>query len=228
MKNITGHFEGTGSIIYLCIGFVPDWVKVWNLEATNPAWDEWNEGMMRCDLYSEGLRFYQDTAIKIAELAAGAGIIPYYGGEMLTSTMAGTVTYGEGEYLKRDKKDYRYGGDDGDATSDDIDTWTLYSGYTGHFNEDVTGTYIGEGSEIWIDGKRYMIQSLSAGAGEATNEVTLSHTGVPSGNVEYIGGKWGYKPMIAGETTLAGFACADATVNADGEICAFSAGQWGQ
>jgi len=227
MKTITGNFNGTGADLYLCIGFIPDWVKVWNLEGTQQILLDWNIQMMRTADVSEGLQFTA-ADVTAAACTAGGGVIPYYGGTLLTSTLAGTVTYGEGVFLKRDDKDYRYGGDDGDATSEDIDTWTLYSAYTGHFNEDITGTYIGEGSEIVIDGKRYMIQVCAGAAGETDGEVTLSHTGVPSGNVEYIGGMYKYKPMIAGEVAKDGFLLANTTINVDDAICGFAAGTWSQ
>lgn len=225
MKQISGSFNGTGADLVVCLGFVPDFVELFNLEGTQFLSLKWNIEMMRSAEISEGVQF-SGADVAASALTAGAGIIPYNGGEILTATTAGTVTYGEGSYLKRDKTDYRYGAQD--AVADDIDTWTLDSGYTGHFNEDVTGTYIGEGSEIWIDGKRYFIQSLTAGQGEASTEVTLSHTGVPSGKVQYIGGMYNYKPMIAGETTLAGFKVSNTTINVNDQIVGFVAGTYGQ
>ena len=225
MKTISGNFNGTGADLYICIGFVPDFVELFNLEGTQFLSAKWNIEMMRAAEVSEGIQF-SGADVAGAALTAGAGILPYYGGDTLTTTTAGTTTYGEGVYLKRDKTDYR--GSDGDAVSVTIDTWTLDSGYTGHFNEDVTGTYIGEGSEIWIDGKRYMIQALTAGQGEASTEVTLSHTGVPSGRVEYIGGMYTYKPMVDGEVTPAGFVIKNTTINVNNALIGFVAGQYSQ
>ncbi len=224
MKTISGSFNGTGAALYLCLGFVPDFVDVYNAEGTQILQAKWNIEMMRTAEISEGIQL-SGADVAAAALTAAAGILPYYGRETLTSTMAGTVTYGEGVYLKRDDKDYRYG-TDGDAVADDIDTWTLTSGYTGYFNEDVTGTYIGEGSYIWIDGLKYAIQSLTAGQGEAAGEVTISHTGIKSGLVEYISGKYGYKPMVSGETTKEGFVIANTTVNVNDEMCSFVAGTY--
>jgi hypothetical protein len=223
---IGGTFNGTGAALYICIGFVPDFVKVWNCEGTQALQLEWNKNMRSVEI-QEGVELATST---FAANLVSAGIRQYFGGETLDSTSAGTVTYGEGVYLKRDDHDYRYpnGGTNGlgDAVADVIDTWTLYSGFTGHFNEDVTGTYIGEGSPICIDGKWYYITALTAGTGEATNEVTLNQTGVKSGKVEFIGGKYDYKPMVAGEITKAGFLISDTTVNADGKMCAFEAGTY--
>jgi len=224
MKTISGSFNGTGADLYICLGFVPDFVDVFNAEGTQILQAKWNIEMMRTAEISEGIEL-SGADVAAAALTAGAGILPYYGRETLTSTMAGTVTYGEGVYLKRDDKDYRYG-DDGDAVADDIDTWTFTSGYTGYFNEDVTGTYIGEGSFIWIDGFKYAIQALTAGQGEASGEVTISHTGIKSGLVEYISGKYGYKPMVANETTKEGFLISNTTINVNDAMCGFIAGTY--
>jgi hypothetical protein len=225
MKTISGSFNGTGADLYICLGFVPDFVKIKNNEGTQILELDWNIEMMRVAEVSEGNQIVGSSST-VTALTAGAGILPYYGRETLTSTMAGTVTYGEGVYLKRDDKDYREGGDDGDAVSDTINAWTLTSGYTGYFNEDVTGTYIGEGSFIIIDGLRYAIQSLTAGQGEAAGEVTISHTGIHSGLVEYISGKYGYKPMVAAETTKEGFLISNTTINVNDEMCSFVAGTY--
>lgn len=224
---IGGNFNGTGAAVYLCIGFVPDYVKVWNCEGTQALQLEWNKNMRSTEI-QEGVELATST---FAANTVGAGIKQYFGGDTLTSTTAGTTTYGEGVYLKRDAKDYRYAtnsalGIVGDAVAVDIDTWTLDSGYTGHFNEDATGTYIGEGSPICIDGKWYNITVLTAGQGEAATEVTLNQTGVKSGKVQYIGGMYDYKPMVAGEVTPAGFCISDTTVNVDGALCAFEAGTY--
>ena len=234
MKWIGGKFHGTGDTVYLCIGFVPDAVKVVNVEAATPCYAWWNRLMGDDSALSiEGI--YRDTnGGALADLTAGEGFTPYYGGDLLTSTTAGTTTYGEGVYLKQDRRDYRFSDEPsiarnaqvGDAVSEDIIKWTFYSGYTGHFNEDVNGTYIGDGSPIVIDGKMYMISQLAAAAGEATSEVTLNVSGVPTGAVQFIGGKYGYKPMVANEVTPAGFCMKQDNVNADGNMCVFEAWTW--
>ncbi len=226
---ISGTFNGTGAAVYLCIGFVPDYVTVWNLEGTQVIKLEWTKEMMRSGEIVEGIQF-TGADVAAAALTKGAGILPYYGGEVLSATAAGTTTYGEGVYLKKDDWDYRYYSGNkspGDAVAVDIDTWTLGSStnYTGNFNEDVNGTYIGEGSRICIDGKWYSIVALTATQGEAANEVTLSHA-VSSGKIYHISGMYDYKPMVAGENTPAGFVLANATVNVNNAICAFEAGAY--
>ncbi|HOK46627.1 MAG TPA: hypothetical protein PLK67_11885, partial [Bryobacteraceae bacterium] len=197
---IGGTFNGTGAAVYICCGFVPDFVKVWNCEGTQALQLEWNKNMRSVEI-QEGVELATST---FAANLVGAGIARYYGGETLTATTAGNTAYGEGVYLKRDARDYRYVtnsdlGIVGDAVGSTINKWTLDSAYNGHFNADVIGTYIGEGSPICIDGKWYTITALSAGT------VTLNATGVPSGEVQYIGGMYDYKPMVAGEITPAGF-----------------------
>lgn len=222
---IGGTFNGTGAAVYICIGFVPDFVKVWNCEGTQALQLEWNKNMRTTEI-QEGVELATST---FAANLVSAGIRQYFGGDTLTASTAGTTTYGEGSYLKRDDHDYRYANGVkglGDAVADTIDTWTLDSGFTGHFNEDVTGTYIGEGSPICIDGKWYYITKLTAGQGEASTEVTLNQTGVASGDVQFIGGMYDYKPMVAGEVTPAGFLISDTTVNANNALCAFEAGTY--
>lgn len=223
---IGGTFNGTGAALYICLGFVPDFVKVWNLEGTAELSLLWNKNMRTTEA-QEGFEIGTSTH---AYNLVSAGIRPYFGGDLLTATNQTSVTYGEGVYLRKDDHgDYRYAnlnGKTGDAVAVDIDTWTLYSGFTGHFNEDVTGTYIGEGSRICIDGKWYTITVLTAGQGEATNEVTLDQTGVASGAVQFISGMYDYKPVPLGETTKAGFLISDTTVNVNDAYCCFEAGTY--
>lgn len=224
---VGGTFNGTGATVYLCIGFVPDFVKIWNCEGSQALQLEWNKNMRTTEI-QEGVELATST---FAANTVGTGIMRYYGGVTLTSTTAGTTTYGEGVYLKWDRKDYRYvtntnTGVVGDAEDTDIDTWTLYSGYTGHFNDGVVGTYIGEGSPICIDGRWYNITVLAAAAGDTTSDVTLDATGVPSGSVQFIGAKYDMKPMVAGEITKNGFVIYDTNVNVNDALCAFEAGTY--
>ena len=240
MKRICGKFHGTGAAVYICCGFVPDAVELVNVEFNTPVYLWWNRHMADdSQLSIEGI-YRDENGGALANLAQGAGIQPFYGhgGNVLTSTQAGTTTYGEGVYLKEDRKDYRYSQnrthEPGDALADDIVKWTSDGAavYTGYFNEDVVGTYIGPGSPIIIDGRNYMISALAAAAGEATTEVTLNVVGVQGsslagkGQVQFIGGKYGFKPMVAGEFAKPGFLINDTTVNADGQMCIFDAYTW--
>lgn len=233
MKYLAGTINGTGADVYLCIGFVPDEVYIKNMETSNDYEIYWNRNMHRSGEFVEGQQEHTGSTYRqITALTKGNGILPYYGGTVLASGDVGTTTYGEGVYLKPDTKDYRFSDNDavdgiGDAVATTIDTWTLGSAtnYTGNFNEDVTGTYIGEGSTIQIDGRRYSIVSLTATEGESANEVTLSHN-VASGTIEFIGGMYDMTPMIADEVTRDGFLISNTAVNVNNALIGFRAIQW--
>lgn len=230
MRRVGGTFNGTGADVYLCIGFIPDWVKIWNLEGTQGISLEWNINMMRAGEVVEGLQF-TGADVACAALTKGNGLLPYFGGVALTSTTAGTVTYGEGSYLKPDHNDYRYTDTNapsgiGDASSANVTAWTLGSAtnYTGCFDNGVDMTYIDEGSKIIIDGRQYTIVALTTD-GSAANEVTLNYP-AKSGDIQFIGGMYDYKPMVAGEVTKEGFLCANTTVNVNDQMCCFEAGKY--
>lgn len=233
MQMVNGVFNGTGADVYICIGFVPHFIRVWNTETAGAGYPyqiEWNIGMMRSSEIVEGLALLgpSDTDMDRTVLTKGNGILPYYGGDVLTTSNQTSTTYGEGVYLKRDDHDYRYydgNKSPGDAVAVDIGTWTLdtAANNTGHFNEDVNGTYIGEGSMINIDGKWYSIVALTATQGEAADEVTLSHS-VKSGTVHHITGKYGFKPIPVGEETPAGFLISNTSLNVNDALVAFEAG----
>lgn len=230
---VAGTFNGTGATVYLCIGFSPDWVHVRNLQGTQIIEAYWNRNMQRASETVEGL---QNTGAgsAVAALTKGTGIRTIFGGTTLATADVGTTTYGSAAavYLKPFNFDCRFNSTDSphsyyDAATATLDTWTLGSStnYTGKFNGNVTGTYIGEGSEIMIDGRRYTIVALTAGAGATANDVTLSHS-VNSGAIQYIGGKYSTIPMIAGEVTMDGFVLTNTTINVDSYQCAFEAGTW--
>lgn len=230
---IGGTLNGTGATVYLCIGFLPDWVDIFNYETSNDYQIHWDRNMLRTTEFVSGIQTHTGTTYRqTTALTKGTGILPYFGGTVLDTTTAGTTTYAEGVYLKPDNHDYRYLTADsphgvGDAISLTIDTWTLGSAtnFTGNFNADVTGTYIGEGSQIIIDGRQYTIVALTAGQGISANEVTLS-SAVNSGAVQYIGGMYSTKPMVSGEVTKDGFSITNTTVNVNNALIGFQAGTW--
>ena len=215
MQIIQGHFEGTGAALYLQLGCIPYQIRIYNLGGATPDEIIWDRGM-ECDiLTTEGLVRTGDGGA-VVDNVFGAGISPYYGGELLTSAMQTDLTYGGGIYIERDDTNYKNytnsaAGIVGDAATEDITTWTLDTAATptGHFNGDVTGTYIGPGSEIRIVDTnkkhtyRAWIQALTAGQGVSSDEVTLSWA-VPSGRVDFIGGQYGYKPTPVGKVTKPG------------------------
>lgn len=225
---IGGVFNGTGADVYLNIGFRPDMVRLWNLEGAGIIEVIWNKGMQRASEVVEGVA-YTVADRQAAALTKGNGLLTFIGGTILASADVGTTTYGEGVYLKPDYFDYRQVNNNsigvvGDAATVAIDKWTLgsASNYTGNFNSDVVGTYLGEGSPINIDGKVYTIVSLSSAAGGGANEVTLSHN-VPDGVIYSIHGMFDYKPMVAGESTKDGFLLSNTDINTNDEMVAFEA-----
>lgn len=234
MKIIQGHFNGTGADVYLQLGSIPYKIKFWNLDAATPMYLEWSRDMIHDILTVEGI--YRDAdGGAFADLAFGEGVQPYRGGVLLTTSNQTSVTYGEGVYLERDDTDYRFytnaaAGISGDASTEDITTWTLDTAATptGHFNGDVTGTYIGPGSLIRIvdtsNNHTYetSITALTAGQGVSTDEVRLGEA-VPSGSVQYIGGKFGYSPSSVGTTTKAGVRISNTSLNVNDNIIGFTA-----
>lgn len=237
---VGGRLYGTGEDCWVCIGFVPDWIKLISIAGAVPGmflWDRTMQGELAC---CDGVLIVPDDGGAPEDLLTGVGLKTYHGGETLVS---GTGTLGVGTttfantanvYLTWDDGgDYRFlpankANGLGDATAQDIDTWTMDSGgATGYFNDDIVGTYIGKGSLIIIDGKRYSITTCAAAAGAATTEVVLSHTSVKSGEVQYIGGMVNMKSYLAGEVTKAGF-WMDSTheFNVTTEIIGFQAGTW--
>jgi len=230
---IGGTFNGTGTDLYLCIGFVPDFVHVWNLEGTQILEAYWNKHM-RASEVTEGLQV-SGSSSTVSALTLGNGIQPYFGGTTLATADVGTTTYGSADavYLKSDARDYRYTNDDspfgvGDAAEETIDTWTLTTvgSYAGTFGATgaVTGTYIGKGSPICIDGRFYAIVGFTADGGD-DDDVVLNLPAA-SGVISYIGGMYSTRPMIAGEVSKDGFMIGDATVNVDSAMCAFEAGTY--
>lgn len=234
MRMISGVFNGTGADVYLCLGTIPYNIKLWNLEAAAPVITEWAPIMGADTLTCEGLS-WPAAGSAVLDHAFGEGIQPYYGGDLMTTTNQTSVTYGEGVYLERDDTDYRFytnsaAGILGDASTTDITTWTLDTAATptGHFNGDLAGTYVGDGSLIRIQDNsnkhvyEAYITALTAGTGVSSNEVTLSQA-VPSGRVEFIGGKFSYKPVAIGQVTKPGVVIGYATLNVNDALIAFQA-----
>ena len=234
MNVLQGVFNGTGADVVLCLGAIPYYIKLWNLEDATPTTTEWAPIMAADTLTCEGITRPKDGGA-VVDHAFGEGIQPYYGGDLMTTTNQTSVTYGEGVYLVRDDHDYRKvtnsaAGIVGDAATTDITTWTLDTAATptGHFNGDLTGTYVGDGSVIRIksnDNKHVYeahITALTAGQGVTADEVTLSQA-VPSGTVEYIGPKFNYKPAPIGTVTSPGVLVGYATLNVNDNLIAFVA-----
>lgn len=223
-KMISGTFNGTGAALYLCIGFIPDFVDIYAAEDAELAHAHWNKGFTAAESV-EGFIDHGGAQATVL-YTAGTGIRPYYGRELMTSTIQTSTTYGSGVYLVKDNRDYR----SVDLASGDVtvDTWTLDTSgsRSGHFNEDVAGTYIGEGSKIKIDNRWYVIESVTGGTGEASDEVVLNYA-APSGEVQFITGMYDYVPLALNKVSPEGFYLAATTeINVSGQINMFVAGTY--
>ena len=227
MKCVSGTFNGTGAAVRISLGFVPDWVYIRALEASTLDTLRWSKNMRAADCDNGVHQYVGSTYIQPAALTAGQGIEQYFGGDKLTAAMQAVTTYGGViAYLGWDHKDYK--AVDVAAGSDAISAWTLDTAgnRTGHFNNDVVGTYIGEGSKIVIAGREYLIEALTATEGSGDDEVTL-HQAVLAGTVDRITGMYSMAAIPVGDVTPAGFKLnMTSGINAAGEIQYFEAGQY--
>ena len=68
-KRISGRFNGTGAACYLCLGFIPDWIRIWTDQAETDEirWEKIHTGVNG----HEGIVFTSDTGVGVAK---GAGI----------------------------------------------------------------------------------------------------------------------------------------------------------
>jgi hypothetical protein len=216
MQQVSGTFDGTGADLYICLGFIPDWVKIRTLETTDEEIVEWNKNMRSAEAFGG---FDTDDDGAIAPITHGVGIAEYRGGDLVSS--ASTV------YLqRRADEDLRDAG-----TGDVISSWTLDTpaNRTGHVNAGVNTTHVGEGSLICIgneakgDGEWAVIQAMT-NDGDATDELTLSKA-LGSGQVLALRGMYDFIGVPAGTVTKAGFFIdSTASVNTDNELLMFEAG----
>ena len=245
MRIVSGQFNGTGAAVYLCIGFIPDYVKIINPEdGITGATLRWYRNMRAAEV-TGGILNEADGTAHVAK-TAGQAIDPYYGGDILTSSNQTSTTYGEGVYLGWDNRDLKA---DTDHVASEIDTWMLDTSgsRTGSFNADVknglaaviasgTGSgHIGEGSRITIREtvgqkvKTVFIEDPGNGgqdAGEADDEVTLSED-VKSGTVLRITPAFDLAPIAVGNVTPAGFKLSlTSLVNDNNELQYFEAAKY--
>lgn len=222
MRIAQGNFNGVGSAaIYICCGFVPDWVRVWNLEDGDLARVEWNVNMMRAAETCRGIHLVGSSGAtqEDARTCSDGGILPYYGGDLVAS--------GNTTYLGPIADEYKNLCKNPSDSTQLITSWTLdtAANHTGHFNAEANTTYVGEGSLVIIGGKRYSITAMSSN-GDQTDETTLSDA-APTGIVGLIGPMYDYVAYAAGKTTAAGFMIEwTDVVNVSGEICCFEAGTY--
>ena len=244
MRVVAGNCRGTGAVLNVCIGFVPDWVKILNYDddAALSPYAHWNK-YFSTDAEIEGYGGTWDAALLALYTQAG-GIQPYYGGVLMDSTTQPSVVYGHAnvDCVTWDDRDYRYKTGEGphslaDSAGDTIDTWSTdtAASYTGSFNADSTGTYIGIGSEICIDNDWYHIVTFSTSSATADAvELNLVPTRpggrtLTSARISKITGKYGTCgfPIARNDYTKPGFKMAAmANVNVSGEMFMFEAGTY--
>jgi hypothetical protein len=226
MRVVSGTFTLlSGDIdMYLGIGFIPDWVKLYSMNATE-RFASWSFNMMRHADCLGGIE--TDTAGDITPNTFEIGIQPWRGGNRVTAAQAIA-----GNCLTWDTLDYSKAVNHDPTTYEDITRWTYYSAQTGHWDKMANITHVGIGSLIWIASgndaaKRYVVVALT-GNGEDTNEVTLSETGVPDGEITRISNMSDMKVITTGGMVPAGF-WIDATMTFEastGELVFFEAGTY--
>lgn len=219
MKTLfAGKAFGSGAIMTVGLGFVPDWVRVRNLASDIPE-IYWDKHMAANTTHPEGIKStLSSTTPVIAKLTAGLGITPYAGGDPVTAVSDAFIV--PLEFLPA-----AYHGDQRGKGTGTVTAWTLGSSgnRTGNFNQGVDTTYVGVGSVVWIDGVPYTVQALS-NDGDAANEVTLDRA-APSGVVERITFKADLYNAPLGLIMPAGFVlAADTDVNVDSERVLIEAG----
>lgn len=218
MKMISGRFNGTGASVYVCCGFIPDFVRCMNMSvATNPVSIEWDT---QRGVYAWGRQDKTGTAYiartyGTATAGASGGIQIYEGGDLLTSTNQTSTTYGEGIYLGRYDLDIaRF--DNGMITngSTDATKWTRDSSGIGYFDVGFSSTYFGVGSRLRISRdagngpKEYVVTAVAdAGAviGDTSGDVTIDRDAPNNGIVRSVSAKWNFAPLALGGLTPAGF-----------------------
>jgi len=220
-SRISRTFNGTGAALYLGLGFVPDWVKIHNIEDANFCELRYSvnsrvPGQVEGVLYTDGVP---------SALAYGAGVAPYRGGDYLPS--GGTTVYLV-EDPERDKRDAGILGT--------VNKWTLdtAANRTGHVDAGVNTTYVGVGSRMLIKPTNipasapiWVTVLAITNDGDAADELTLSEV-VQSGDVLFISGMY---DMIAAPSEAimpAGIIINETgALNVSGEYCYIEAGIYG-
>ena len=228
---LTGTWNGTGAALYLCLGAIPKEIEMWDIEAgTNPNAILWREEFIQAATTYGGL--YMTGSSGAYTKLTTAGVFPYEGGELLTSSNQTDLTYGGGVYLGWDLTDYRKDRTYGVAsTTTDINAWALdtSANRTGHFNTAIvaSGARIGVGSLIRIkENSSGMVKEAAitgvSNVGIVADDITLSRA-IGAGSITFIGGLYDLAPIPIGKVTPAGIYLADTTMNVNDDTCSFRA-----
>jgi hypothetical protein len=191
---VSGTFLASAQDDYICIGFIPDWVRIYNYGHSDEEAAYWSSNMRTADTLA-GVSTNDDGTVSADTFETGIQI--YRGGDIITSSSTPSTTTCFVRDPDNDKRDQ--------GTGATIDTWTLGSSAnrTGNWNDVCNTTYVGEGSKINIDGKWYKVVALTSN-GEAANEVTLSEPAA-SGPIYALTGMYDYIVIASGEIAPAGF-----------------------
>lgn len=223
MQMIRGSFRGTGAVINLCLGAIPSWIRIWNLEDdTNleqMIW--WSKAYRKTAKGFDGFRLnLLASSMTADDVTAGSGVTPFPG----VVVADGTETY-----LMRDPEPNKFN----KGLLGEVNGWVLDSpgSKKGHFNTAVcvsgaAADKVGIGSVVKIDSgsgvREYVITDLT-GDGDAFEDVTLD-TAAPSGIVTFVGGMYDWVRVPQGMKTSPGMTLAITdTINVAGEMAAFEA-----
>ena len=218
LQQQSGTFLATGSDLYVCPGFVPDWVELMTIESTDEERSYWDRNMRTVEFHGG---YSVDDDGTVSPVTIGVGIAGYKGGLALT---AASTVYLQ-ELADQDVRDKGTGGI--------VSRWILdtVANRTGHFNNPVSTTYVGVGSEVVI-GKEAGGENVSAwitaitSNGEAADEITLSEA-ISSDQVLQIRPLYDYMGAPAGTVTKAGFFVdSTAAVNTSGQTVRFKCGMF--
>lgn len=216
-----GIFSGSGAARYIGLGFIPKKVTIQNIQAADIALIEWDEKFAAYSTMSEGKQtFINGTSVDIGLLTVGTGIIPYDGGDVVTSAAATHIIPVNDVQDQDTIGDMRDKGANGTITKFTLDT---AANRTGHFDHAVDTDVVGVGSRVRIahlNGQieDYYIQAIT-NDGDAADEITLDRLPV-TGQCDYISYKHDFISAPAGSEMPAGIYLAEtAKTNVSGELC---------
>lgn len=216
----SGTMLGTGSLMYVSLGFRPDWVKVTNLTSASAERIHWHWRMAAAGTgMPEGEKFtYGASSIAWSKLGYGLGIKPWNGTNLATASAA---------YVAPKRFNSAYAGNvQGNAKN-----WTLGSAAnrTGNFDAAIDTALVKAGSVIeirpssgFVNPIRATILSIS-NSGSAANEVTLNLP-LASGEIANIRYPYDILQAPAGQLGPGFELAADADVNVASEMVLVEAG----
>ena len=85
-KIVIGTCDGTGAIINVCLGFIPKYVKLFNLEDSHskfPSVEWWNPDMLAIAAFVGGVEKLTGTTYRQIAALTTAGLAPYAGGDKI-------------------------------------------------------------------------------------------------------------------------------------------------